>query len=82
MTKVSTLFDEVPKKCLKPIEFCKYINEVTGQLESSDLNSPMDFDNLKLINRGDYDVIAAWDNDNDLSAVCVYLGHWNDGVVE
>jgi hypothetical protein len=43
--------------------------------------APAEFDNIKLIARSKYDVMAAWDNRSSLQHVAIYLGHWNDGFV-
>lgn len=86
--KISTLFDEeVVKRDLKPIEFVAYIdNDFTQPLgevvDEKDNCRPDSFEHLKLIAKGIYyDVIAGWYEGADIDSVCVFLGHWNDGVV-
>jgi hypothetical protein len=80
MTKVTILGQDEPKKELKKIEFVKYI---TGDriLDSCSLN-PDEYDNIILIKKNysdsSLDLMYAYSND-DIN--CLYLGHFNDGVV-
>jgi hypothetical protein len=98
MNKVSTLFDKpTHDKAPKPIQLVKFIdidyctvgqnNRVTDLLENASYNIFKAFNNAKLISIGDvFDVIAVWDDETesnrDMSNVAVYLGHWNDGIIE
>ena len=63
------------------VEFVKYLT-TDGNLDSA-YQSPTSYDNIKLIYKsylgGDYDLIMGWD---DGFLPKLYLGHWNDGVVE
>ena len=86
---------EVEPSKLRPIELVKYIDNDYGSLTDSKSENIIEettttgksFDNISLISksgRGDngFDIIAAWCNEDELENVCIYLGHWNDGVVE
>lgn len=80
MTKVS-VFGQQPTetKELKKIEFVKVVNGDTLTLSSPN-KSPNEWDAICLIERKyspDYDLIYAHNN----GIGCVYLGHWNDGIV-
>lgn len=84
MTKVIILGQE-PKeeKKLKPIEFTTYINSTLyTQIDIS--SPPRDWANVVLICRNwgkrSLDLFYAYDDDVDSG--CLYLGHFNDGVVE
>ncbi len=80
MTKV-TLWNNkpVPPKG-KPIEFIKYMTR-DGKLTKASYK-PNDWINVQLLRKGqqDYDLIIAWDEED--KEVFVYLGNWNEGVVE
>jgi hypothetical protein len=69
----------------KRIELVRFIDPDTSRhftnaliLTSSD---PADWNHLRLVNRNEFDIIAAWDDDSPHIAT-LYLGHWNDGIVE
>lgn len=70
-----------PKK-LKPIEFNKVLNK-NCQLSNS-MKLPKDWKNIELIARlygvTDYDLMFAYDDIRDRGHL--YLGKFNDGVVE
>lgn len=78
-------------KPLKPIELVKFISD-TVSLDAEDDKYIYDahctlgihWGNVSLISKGvKFDVIAVWSNDaRSNEDVAVYLGHWNDGVVE
>lgn len=82
-TKVSTLFNSPTN--IVPIELVGLIDNdyqpnVCGTVITAS-DKACDYDNVKLIAIGkQYDIIACWDGD-DINNVCVYLGHWNDGVI-
>lgn len=86
MTKLTTLAEllqeepkqEVAKK--KPIEFKSYL-QVDGEI-GKDCVKPTEWDNILLIEKDygeDFDLMLAWD---ELGFATLFLGHWNDGVVE
>jgi len=84
MTKVTILGQE-PKeeKKLKPIEFVKYLNGVAGV--NGDCCLPSEWRNIVLLSK-DYfkcghDLMLAYSFGVNNDA-CLYLGHFNDGVVE
>lgn len=71
----------------KPIEFTKTLG-FDGQIYKS-VAGPINFKHVELICKdyntvdselGQFDVILAYD-DNKLNGI-LYLGHWNDGIVE
>ena len=86
MTKVTTLEDllkgkqqeEQPKK--KPIELVKALD---ADIQIKDAaTTPTDWNTLVLLEEdygSGYDLILAYDK---IQSTTVYLGHWNDGVVE
>lgn len=79
MTQVSVL-DLGGEQKKKPIEFVKVIRGHGSILDAE--YTPKAYDKVRLISRDSMDVIAAWDEGRDITRVSVYLGHWNDGVVE
>jgi hypothetical protein len=69
----------------RAIEFVHELDEYT-KLDKKiiePLYSPLDFDNVSLLKKtiDGFDIILAW-NDNDECSKTVFLGHWNDGIVE
>lgn len=81
MTKVTILGQE-PKeeKELKPIQFMKVIHEEDLKITTPTCR-PNDWDNIELIGRGKgYDIMYAYDHDRNKGRI--FLGHFNDGVVE
>lgn len=81
MTKVSVFGQEATEsKQLKPIELVKRLY-TDGIIESTSLNAK-DWDNVQLFDFASdeqFDTILAWDDDQ--KSKCIFLGHWNDGVV-
>ena len=80
-TKVTILGQEPESKKLKPIEFIYHINTETGNLETP--SRPSSWENIKLISKKTegLDIMIAWD-DGDSSKHCLFLGRFNDGIVE
>ena len=83
MTKVS-VFGQQPTetKELKKIEFAKFIDEDGNLMDFEYTQAPKNWDNVQLFRKrefGLYDTILAWDD--NLKCACIFLGHWNDGVV-
>ena len=83
MTRTRVLFEEVKEKKLKPIEFVKQVNiELSISAPSA---KPKQWEEIILIRKGytkdGLDLIFAYDKTDDFYR-CLYLGHWNDGVVE
>jgi len=79
MTKV-TIYGEVPdKKELKKIEFIKCLdfNEIADAE-----TEPSEWENIELICRKytSFDLMFAYDG-GKRSDGCLYLGHFNDGIV-
>jgi hypothetical protein len=80
MTKVIILGQEPEQKKLKPIEFVKIIHEEDLEIITA-LCIPKDWKNIELIGRGKgYDIMYAYDHHRNIGRV--FLGHFNDGVVE
>ena len=81
----------VSNKAMKPIEALHFINEAARNsdqilldIRPSDVNKLKQWDNIMLLNKGDsgdLDTFIGWDNATPLRSY-VYLGHWNDGVLE
>lgn len=89
MTKIKHF--EIPnpvKPNLKPIELVKYIS-ISGELVDNAIDTlevTNDFDNIMLIvdshtNGTSFDIIYLYD-DNYPQSGRMFLGHWNDGVIE
>ena len=90
MKVIDTLFTPgQPIGNKKSIEFVRSLNNDMYNIMDSVCHTsseffPANFDNIRLISSGEkFDVIAAWNNTEDLTTknVCVFLGHWNDGVL-
>jgi hypothetical protein len=84
MTKVSIFKQEGFQKQSKPIEFVKYIGACGNMVDAT--LSPKKFDNVTLIiSKSDsnyiYDTMYAWYNERPHGGN-IYLGYWNDGVIE
>ena len=82
MTKVIILGQE-PKeeKKLKPIQFVKFLSSALNFQYSTGL--PKNFDHIELIRRNynhEYDLMYVYNEDRNEGTL--YLGHFNDGVVE
>ena len=80
MTKVIILGQEPKKeKKLKPIEFTDFL-EITKEIKQTETN-PRCWDNIELIGKYDsFDIMFAYDNDRNKG--CLFLGYFNDGVIE
>ena len=80
MTKVIILGQEPNKEKKKPIEFIKVIHEEYLQI-SEITHLPKNWENIELIAKGKgYDIMYAYDHNRNKGRL--YLGHFNDGVVE
>jgi len=84
MTEVTILGQGEPqKKELKPIEFVYYLSDTLPYLRPSE-SKPSSYKNIELIcmNYGGSrnDLMYAYDTDRNQGSL--YLGHFNDGVVE
>lgn len=80
MTKVTILGQE-PKevKKLKPIEFTENLT-LAKEIDKNCL-APNRWENIELICAGGtFDIMFAYNEDRN--GGCLYLGHFNDGVVE
>jgi hypothetical protein len=89
MTKVS-VFGQQPTetKDLKKIEFVKWLNvcDRTCKVQESGLcNQASNWEEVCLLvkkyQRSEYDLIFARGVIDGEFRTCIYLGHWNDGVV-
>lgn len=90
-TKVIVLGQELKEeKNLKPIEFVSYLDENSLKFKKNIYNGmckPCEWENIELVctnflGKG-LDLMFAYDKDrNDDFKHCLYLGHFNDGVVE
>lgn len=82
MTKCTVLKpnESTESVTLKPIEFTGYLNRGEREVRPP-LTMPNEWDNIILIVAGaGTDVMLA--HNGDPLTGCIYLGHWNDGVVE
>lgn len=82
MTKV-TILGEQPQETKKPIEF---VAEITSEISLVDIVStqhPKNWENITLIQRkfsNGLDLMFAYDEKRKYRAL--FLGHFNDGIVE
>jgi hypothetical protein len=72
----------------KSIELVRYIdaniNRPFADVATDTSSVPTYWDNLRLVIKGDrdeFDVIAVWD-DGSSTSPALYLGYWNDGIIE
>lgn len=84
MIKVTIFYDDTKESNeLKPIEFIHFIDTHSEQLFKAK-KQPKDFKTIELIKKKttiyDFDVMLAYDDVRDVGNL--YLGHFNDGVVE
>ena len=67
-----------------PIEFTDYVDDLVKKIykwDKSNCVRPKDWMNIELIQNGPkHDIMFAYNKDR--SDGLIYLGHWNDGVVE
>ena len=76
------------KPQIRPIELVKFINE-DGDLECTDIESSTiikNWENVMLmvdknLSESKYDIIYLYDDESPKDGI-IYLGHWNDGVIE
>lgn len=89
MTKTIVIGDSLPKTELKPIEFHKVLLG-EAEIEIVDVEVPKDYKFIELIcheygvddGGKSFDLIFAYNNPQKRSEGVLYLGSWNDGVVE
>ena len=74
-------------KDVKPIKLVKYIQKNKDYVEIINACSVNNYDHVSLIHKStgyseedDYDIIMCWNHKSGCKLL--YLGHWNDGVVE
>lgn len=81
MTKVIILGQEPKEEKKKPIQFVKSLSSMLNIQNS--IESPKNYNHIELICRkynSEYDLMFAYNKDR--SNGCLFLGHFNDGVVE
>jgi hypothetical protein len=89
MTKIKHFGISTPSKPnLKPIELVKFINEDgdLGYIEISSSTIIKNWENVilmvdKKLSDSKYDIIYLYDDESPKDGI-MYLGHWNDGVIE
>lgn len=87
MTKVSVFGQQSTEtKELKKIEFVKWLKSYENEHKVRDSNSiPKTWDEVCLLvkkyQRSEYDLIFARGVIDGEFRTCIFLGHWNDGVV-
>jgi len=82
MTKVIILGQEPEKKKGKPIEFKKYLDD-NMKFAGGPIANPSNFEVIELIAKNycnNFDLFFAYDEDRQTGVL--YLGHYNDGIVE
>lgn len=83
-TKVIILGQDAPKEAKKPIEFKRIMNNHAEWKPA--IVTPNVYQCIELISRNyadDLDLMFAYiENRNHPSMACLYLGHFNDGIVE
>jgi len=82
MTKVIILGQEPEKKKGKPIEFVTFLDN-TLEMENAE-SKPIRWDNIEVISFdyiGNFDLFFAY-LEGDRKNGVLYLGHYNDGIVE
>lgn len=82
IVELNDLLKQGHKEQKKPIELMKYLKQI-GEIQKYVVLYPKDFDYISLVSRGasgEYDIIMCWNNSNAIKSI--YLGHWNDGVIE
>lgn len=83
MTKVIVLGEETLKKELKPIEFHFALNG--DKTMSKAYDKPTYYKYIELVCKNysrDFDLMFAYDNPDRRDSGVLYLGKFNDGVVE
>lgn len=89
-TKVIILGQEEKQQTKKPIEFVKFMSDqgvVHNTDASSQTHAPSFYENIELLCRGysqnGFDLMFAYNkNRNDKKHAVLFLGYFNDGVVE
>ena len=78
MTKVIIIGQEPKKKELKPIEFTESL--CMNKRFETGCAKPSAWKNIELISSHDcFDIMFAYDDNRNTG--CLYLGHFNDGIV-
>jgi len=80
MTNISVFGEDKDKQSKKPIEFVHWIDIDEGLSEA--ISEPNEYENICLLGRNStnrYDFIMAWNNTEGKD---LFLGNWNDGIVE
>ncbi len=85
MTTVTIIGEAKPIEKKKPIEFVKYLDSsINFQSVNKTVTIPTDYKFIELIRKSNsnqrYDIMFAYDYDR--SKGVIYLGHFNDGIVE
>lgn len=82
-TKVTVIGSKARPKELKPIEFCSYFNVVKGTCSATALPGNYNYIELICLNyQGQLDLMFAYADASDRNDGALYLGKFNDGVVE
>ncbi len=90
MTKCIVIGEKSPEVSKKKIEFISLIKLKSGGkgglvVGKNPYTKPEKWDNLELISKNyrgfGIDLIFAYDKDIRSIGSCLYLGHWNDGIV-
>ena len=86
MTKTIILGEQKDKDAKKPIEFKYFLTEdIEINTPQGEFNSPSSFKFIELICKKydqEHDLMFAYYDPNKRSEGLLYVGYWNDGVVE
>ena len=82
-TKCINLGDPIRRRAVKPIEFIDCLSVLKTIRPNT--QKPSDFKYVELISRHyahDFDIMFAYQRPNLRQSGILFLGHWNDGIVE
>ena len=81
-TKCIDLGNPLRRRSAKPIEFVEHLS--TFKTIKPNSQKPSDFKYVELISKkysADFDIMFAYQRPNFRQSGVLFLGHWNDGVV-
>jgi hypothetical protein len=88
MTKTSVMLEEEGASKKTGVVFAMILDDSCDPYRTSKISyvagsGPRDYDNVWLISRGTgFDTMAAWNDGDNSKNVRIFIGHWNDGIVE
>ena len=72
-------------KCIKFLSVLPSENHATLKFSATAIAPPRAYEYIELVcpkYNGTHDIMFAYDHPDDRSEGCLYLGYWNDGLVE